>query len=439
MMKKYILAICCMAFVGQAFAQLKTYFIHKKDGTTLALPMGTTRLDFTGKAVVYDDDYTFIERISTDIPNGKKPYAVIKDNTGRCLDYLTVADFDRIGVCYSTEPEVSTVNGNLVEMTMEEYHSNGCNERGIWVDSLDFNTTYYCRSFVTYRGKDYYSSEKSFSIGKPKMEWYQLDIPAPLQEAGIYVHPTAEAWERLYAQDTSFTTSDKFMKIRDEMTRKEWKERYLTVEKAKALAKQCTQSYDCEDGTIYLLDEVGQDFTESFTAPFETSMYGMKGLLTENKNFINNTDPIIDTITCSESLNVPGNTYYKFKRKYPSSNPSVPYLIDRPLLVGQEYEVEIVMAPDTENDTLRLPSKINVRYWNGRISGMESERCHTTRLDYKVEIDPNECVTLKYVISPTEFAENAIEIQSNVAASQSKKYTRDLRIARITVRPVPKE
>ena len=335
MMKKYILAICCMAFVGHAFAQLKTYFIHKKDGTTLALPMGTTRLDFTGKAVVYDDDYTFIERISTDIPNGKKPYAVIKDNTGRCLDYLTVADFDRIGVCYSTEPEVSTVNGNLVEMTMEEYHSNECDVWGIKVDSLDFNTTYYCRSFVTYRGKDYYSSEKSFSIGKPKMEWYQLDIPAPLQEAGIYVHPTAEALEMVYAQDESFT-ADIYMDVRDKVIRKEWKERYLTVEKAKTLAKQCTQSYDCEDGTIYLLDEVGQDFTESFTASFETSMYGMKGLLTENKNFINNTYPIIDTITCSESLNVPGNTYYKFERVKGTGNPSAPYLIDRPLLVGQE-------------------------------------------------------------------------------------------------------
>ena len=169
-MKKYILAICCMAFTGQVFAQPQTFFVHKKDGSVLELPVGPTKIGFTGKAVVNDGDYIQIENIEPVVAKGVQPYALVKTNPEQYLDTYGI-DYERMGVCYATEPKVTGLNGNVIEISKEEYSDNYNYRRlGVKVDSLDFNSTYYCRSFIYWRGKYYYSQEYSFTTGKPSSE-----------------------------------------------------------------------------------------------------------------------------------------------------------------------------------------------------------------------------------------------------------------------------
>lgn len=417
-MKKYILAICCMAFAGQTFAQVKTYFVHKKDGTTVELPVGTKTLDFSGKAVVNDDDYTVIEGIEILEPlPGGMPSVVVRVNP---FDGRYGVELEEKGIYISKEDEPDAVRKILVDMAKVDPYA-------LYAEELEFNTSYKCRAFVTYRGKEYYSREHSFHIDKPTMAWYQLGIPENMQAAGIYVYPTEAAWEGLYAKEPSFyAESTSNVEIRTEVMNQKWKE-YLTEEKARTLSAQCKSAYDCKDGTIYLLDEIGEEFVNLFHQPFETSMYGEKGLMElDNKT----TGP--DTVVCSASFNVPGNTYYEFSPTGAAAMPSVTYLIDQPLLVGKEYEVEIVMAPDAENDTLPLPSSVRINYLNGG---------KTTTLEKTIEVPAETCQTLKYVFSPAEFAQNAIEVASRVTTTMvnKKTHTRDIRIAIIRVRPAAEE
>ena len=414
-MKKYILAICCMVFVGQAFAQVKTYFVHKKDGTTIELPVGTKKLDFSGKTVVNDDDYIHIGDIRTSVRTGVNPSVEVFVYPQNGRDGVKL---ETIGISISKEDEPQ------VEQKIYMDRTSG-NDYCIYVGDLEFNASYKCRAFGTYRGKEYYSSEHSFSFGKPTMEWYQLDIPEKLQVAGIYVHPTEAAWDSLYARESSFyTTGSKDINLRKEIMMQKWVE-YLTEEKARTLAVQCDSAYDCEDGTIYLLDEIGQDFVNLFHLPFEISMYGEKGLMELDAK---TKGP--DTIVCSESLNVPGNTYYKFMASAASTMPKISYQIDQPLLRGKEYEVEIVMAPDAENDTLPLPAKLRISYVGGK----------SIRLENTFETSVNTCDTLKYKFSPTQFEMGAIMIESRASSREvNKTHTRDIRLAIIKVRTVDEE
>ena len=200
------------------------------------------------------------------------------------------------------------------------------------------------------------------------------------------------------------------------------------MDKAKELAKSCTQKYDCEDGTIYLLDEIDDDFMNLF-GDVESVMYGTVGLepLDDEKIY----GP--DTIVCPAELNVPNNTYYVFGPTRSSVNPSVTYRIDEPMLANKEYELEIVMAPAYEiADSLKKPTIVRISYYNDDVR---------QRLEDKLTIEPTECTYIKKRITPEYFGQNMITVEANVKSSDFMRGRADriLRIARITVKPVKEE
>lgn len=429
-MRQYILAICCMVFAGQAFAQTKAFFVHKKDGSVLEItPTGPTKVDFSGKAVVNENDYIQIESVETVIPNGVQPYVLVKTNPSQYSSMYGI-DYERMGVCYATKPDVSVANGNVIELTEEEYLNSDYSQFGLKVDSLDFSTTYYVRSFIYWRGKYYYSKERNFSFGKPAMEWYEAGIPEHFAAEGLYVHPTDAAWEALFAKYPQSFNVDGWegVSVRAEILTNLWNTKYLTIDKAKELAKSCTQKYDCEDGTIYLLDEIDDDFMNLF-GDVESVMYGTVGLepLDDEKIY----GP--DTIVCPAELNVPNNTYYVFGPTRSSVNPSVTYRIDEPMLANKEYELEIVMAPAYEiADSLKKPTIVRISYYNDDVR---------QRLEDKLTIEPTECTYIKKRITPEYFGQNMITVEANVKSSDFMRGRADriLRIARITVKPVKEE
>lgn len=427
-MKKYIIiAVVGMAFALQTMAQ-KIFVVHKKDGTRIELPV-TSNLHFTGKALVNEDEYTQITDVyvENDVVAGVKPSARITVDKSGLQVNGNIVTTEESGVVYSTTPGVTKENGVKVN------HYSG---DMFFMDDLDFNTTYYCRSYVVYMGKAYYSSEQSFTTDLPTLQWHFVDIPASLLAEELYVYPTTEAWEALFNKYFAyFATNDSTM--RDELLQKQWS-RFLTLEKAKEFAKQCSQKIECRDGVIYLLDEIRDDFMETFEN-MECVMYGTVGLITEEMMGNSHSKTAApDTIVCSEEYNVPNDTYYLFKGTTPSVNPFARYSIEPLMLANQEYEVEVIMAPETEvEEAQRLPNRIRIQHLNGKVYNSSVEKSNI--VERQTDTDAHACTTLTYTIIPEMFGQNAIEIESRVTSSQNDKtHRKALRIAQITVRKVKK-
>ena len=421
-MNRYITAIICMAFTMQTFAQ-KVFVVHKKDGTRIEAPV-VSNIHFTGKAQVNDNEYTSVEvNVTNDVESGTYPYAEFTlDNSG-LQEYGNIPsdDIENFGILYSITPGITLDNGTFITPDRQGLFA---------IKDLNFNTTYYYRSYVVYKGETYYSSEQSFTTEKPTMRWYVTSMPDVFLTEKMFVYPSEEAWQK-FIEKYSLYFELKETIVRDQLLEEQWC-RFMNMGKAKELATKCTQKYDCRDGVIYLLDEIGDDFLASFDN-MECVMYGTVGLVTDEEYTRYCEAP--DTIVCAPEFNVPDNTYYKF-RPTSNTNPRVTYAVDQLMLANQEYELEIIMAPDTEvEEASRLPNIIRIEHLFGGNSFRKS-----SRIEDDLTTDPQKCMTYTYTITPTEFGKNAIRIESQVTTrNNGKTATRIMRIAKITVRKVKKE
>lgn len=422
MKHKYLtVTLLATAFALQGLAQTNTYILHKKDGTKMELPIDARNISFSGKPVVNDGDYIQIRNLQAGTRFSEEK-AIVSLKFDLYTGYFQITQPESWGVCYAITPEVTVENETVV--TSDIVTSD------IELSGLEFNTTYYLRAFVQYQGKYYYSKEESVTTPKPTMELFGYTaIPEALKEAGIYVAPTTEAWENFCsAQGEAFMAPK--LTLRTALLTKKWNQ-YLTVEKAQTLSAQCSEKVECQEGTLYLLGEIGKEFMQMFNQT-ECVMKGTLGLITDEKYTINAVGP--STVFCPTEPDVPEKTYYKFT---PSnlSNPCVTYQIEEPLLAGYEYEVEIVMAPDAETaEADRLPTRIHIEYFNGEIEGSITKRILVNRQ----EVPGNACTTLTYTINPPQFAQNMIQIKTMVSTTSGKE-SKDLRIAHIKVKPLEKK
>ena len=168
-MNRYMIAIICMAFTMQTFAQ-KVFVVHKKDGTKIEGPVASN-IHFTGKAQVNDNEYTNVKvDVTNDVESGTYPYAEFTIDNGGLHEYGNIpsGNIENFGILYSITPGITLNNGTFITP----------DGRGLFaIKGLDFNTTYYYRSYVTYKGETYYSTEQSFTTEKPTMRWYVTSMP----------------------------------------------------------------------------------------------------------------------------------------------------------------------------------------------------------------------------------------------------------------------
>lgn len=425
-MKRYLIAIIGVAFMLQMTAQ-NVFVIHKKDGSTIETPI-ESELSFTGKAKVNDNEYVCISdiRLTDAKTKGENPQANVDIDYRGVQNYGGFTHIDGYGYFASTTPGVTEesalfrknhVASSPIEVTSEI--------PSFALDSISYNTIYYLRAYVDCQGKRYYSSERSFDTGLPYMQWFITDIPEAFLTEKLYVYPTSEAWNAFFEKHSPYFASDDTL-MRENILKAQWNQ-YLTIEKVKDLSKLCSKKQMCRDGVVCMLDEINDEFFTTFEN-MECVMYGTIGLLLEQCSFT--TAP--DTIICSEEFNVPNNTYYVFNPIRATSNIEVVYQIISPMLANQEYEVEIVMAPDTEvEESKKRPNKMTISYKNGNVTKEES-------LEKSVVTDINVCTIHRYTIVPKSFGQNIIEISSKVAVVESQKYNRALRIAKIKVREMKK-
>lgn len=438
-MKRIILAAFCVIFTVGLFAQ-KALIIHKKDGTKIEIPFkGINEFQFVGKAIVNDDDYTSISNLT--LHSGVNLDVTFTVNNHSDDPYIkTEKDLygSSWGVLYSTTPNVTIENGELIEInggtsnttvsSMDILFGESKNTdnlvNGKIVD-LEHETTYYIRSFIldNKNNKYFYSKEVNINTGKPAMIYYGVTAdPSQYAETG-YVMPTDSAWASFAERFPYFTVKGSCKDVILEC----WHS-YMNKNIAK-LKSQCSTIYECCDGMLYILDNIGDDFCK-YALDLYDDAFTMAGY-TENTtlNACNETSPV--RITCDATWNIPNNCYWEYTGLVKTSNQYVETTFDKPLLSNYYYKIEITFAPDvTGADT--LPTKYNVIFRGLNESGKEKKLMQVNN-----QVTNAQSVTIATLdsVSTGNYGKASIEIKQS-AARKDTEYSRILRIAQIKVTPI---
>lgn len=457
MKRTILLAVLCMVCTIGLFAQKeKVVRIHKTDGTVAEYHAAAIRdFSFSGKAIVNDGDYTEITDAALAL-DGVKLNIDITATFNADDPYITGNEYgEDWGILYSTSPDVTIESGTLIKKdrgsisdsefegslasgTMNirwgESFSDQAEDKG-WYADLEYNTTYYFRSYVRrtanndiYEEEYFYSSEKSVSTGKPSMAYYGLtDIPSYASERG-YVMPTEEAWATFDGQYPYFSLSDYRSK---ETVINHWNE-YLTPERIDAIKAQCATQYDCAEGTLYVADAVGEDFCQ-----YLLGIYDREFVLDGASELIEAGEATY--IECDASWNVPGNGYWRYAPANLDDkvNPSVSIPLPEYMLANYYYTIEVTLAPNTD-EAETLPSKVTARLLHeGAVASVLAQ-------DQSTETD--KCTVLVAdSIEVERLGEGVLDISSTMEFGTRRdpkdngKFLPVLRIAQIKVTPHKKE
>lgn len=440
-------ALCALVLFAQQEKE-KVMYIKLTDGTVLEYHVSAIRgeMYFKGKAVVKDDDYTQISRADL-VLDGTR--ININLTAEFCCDdpNVTTGNYMRDwGIVYSTSPNVTIENGALIDLSnlqIVKYDNDMDLTSGsisfkmgesvsvnsstdVYAD-LDYNTTYYFRSYVRCPALDrdeqyFYSKEQSVNTGKPSMEYYDVHtIPAYAAEYG-YVFPTEEAWAAFDEQYPYFSLSIPSCK---ETIITRWSE-YLTPERIEVLKSQCNTIYECTEGILYLIDVIGEDFYQ-----YLLSIYEVEAVLSEEANVLDaSTNTVATYIECDASWNVPGDGYWKYTADA-KKNPTVTFSLPKMLMANYLYDVEIVLAPNTEAEET-LPSKVTAR--------MSYKEGGSNVLANQYETNVAECsvITIEGLEIAT-FTEATLEIASVMGTGSrdpdKNKFLPILRVAQIKITP----
>lgn len=431
-MKRITLTALCVIFSVALFAQ-KALIIHKKDGTKIEYPINAIEgFDFTGKAVVNDGEYISLSGIQREL-------------TGTYLDITLTIRFhsdnpyikeatpsygNNWGILYSTNPNVTIETGELIPLergqtsTITNLANAMCfakfgESAKIHSDRVDleFETTYYIRSFVRSNDKLYYSKEASINTGKPTMAYYGADVdPAKFEKTG-YIMPTESAWASLAERSQYFKNEEAVIAV--------WND-YLTAERIAALKPKCSTVHECSDGMLYILDNIDDDFIEYvislYTVEFTTSGY------TEDISKCDN----VEFVECDESWNIPNNSYWQYTPSSSSVNPKTTFTLNKPLLANYYHKIEVTFAPDvTLTDTLPTKYRIDFKYLN------ELGKTKTENIAIKQLTNVQETTIATFdSISTGSFGEAMLIIEAQVTSREIKTYSRKLRISQIKVIPM---
>ena len=413
-MKRTIIAAWCILFSLGMCAQ-KALIIHKKDGTKIEFPVkAISDLRFTDKAIIEDNDYTRITHHIVYTPATPDETIDVAFYVF-CQSGMEVGD---AGICYSTTSGDFSNRIPYKEMYIK-YNGNVTSERKIYgtdtlfygeITGLEFETTYYCHSYVNYQGTYYYSEEYSINTGKPRMSWYGATVDPELYAETGFVMPSEEAWNAL-------TSSSSHINHRPAFLLDEWN-RYATPERVKEMKSLCNTTIECSDGTLYLLDAVDEGFVAHVMELCSKEIV-MRGGEAE---YNHSQEPV--EVVCDAAWGVPGNVYWEYSGTTVTANPDLTYTTSLPLLANYKYKVEVVMAPETVDEE-KLPNKYNLLFQNE----------YDELLNKSLAENATQCAVHSFEVITTQFVESVVRIGSRVG-SRETGYDRSLRVAQIKITPI---
>lgn len=407
-MKRYILILACM-LVASGIAAQKTMVVHKKDGTKVGINMdGILSVSHFGKSTPADDDYVQILSFTGD---KDAHYITIKKDE-------TLKNIEEYGVVWSNLAGV-TFDGNG---TLALSH----NENVYYISSEPkLFTPYYYRAYIKKAGNYYYSSEQSHTF-----------LPFLRDEVGYYPGYG-------YAEGYAIPTEDAFTKVAESygaeanetiisQLKECWKQ-WATPKIIAAINKNDAQKVQCEDGTLYKLSTVPENFV--------TEALGDEGTFNVEIDYFNadysDRIGVVDTIYCDKSLGLKDNRYLVFQPTTSSMNLSIGFNMPRNL-PGYVQEVYVVFAPETRDGVTPLGTSVRGT-WVERLNNDRTIRlteANTNSSNPTVE-NAEKTDTLVFTYDGCkDFSTDVFKIEGRVSNTQVYKglYTRQLRISEIYVK-----
>ena len=443
-MKRIILATLCVIFSVGLFAQ-KALIIYKKDGTKMEIPLkGIESFEFVGKGLVHDGEYISLSNMQLHSGVNLDATFTVNFHSDNPNIMSETPDYGyNWGILYSTTPNVTVESGELIQLDNSQTKTlsnlvndsvnaligNSSRLSGLTNRNpinLEYETTYYIRAFVKSEVsnnvvKHFYSNEISVNTGKPAMIYYGVTAdPAQYAETG-YVMPTGSAW-------ASFIERFSYFNRYSESILDAWNN-YLTPERIASIKSQCNTVYECREGMLYILDNIGDDFYK-YALDFYDDAFAMDGY-TEDTKLLSCDATSPTHVTCDATWNIPNNEYWEYKGLATTSNQSVEIPFSQPLMANFYYNVEITFAPDV-SEAETLPTKYDVSIYGSNEKG-NSRKIMTVK-NQVTNVGAVTVATLDSIQVPY-FGEASVEIKQT-ASRNDKIYSRILRISQIKVTPV---
>lgn len=318
------------------------------------------------------------------------------------------------------------------------------NQYPMLVTGLAPYTTYYIKPYALVAGETIFGSEKSFTTSmtidailadqEVFDSWYENTKIIPQSQ---FIVPTADAWKALCVKYKDIFGDEPSELIKKAITT-EWF-LHLTAAEADMMKAHSMAYYTCEDGEVYVVDKVSDDFIPNL-------LKAAGNIDVRNPNMECNANGVAlytkgcETIVvgCDHSYGI--KEYFKAEPVTPAVNPQVGYDFPFMLLPNRIYNVSVTIAPNTEEPEDVRPNKFRLLVFNeGNSTKIENPQTTTEEnIDYEFIYGGSKLETFTFQIDThkEELATpNILQFYASINSKQTEEYSRALRIANIYVSP----
>lgn len=315
---------------------------------------------------------------------------------------------------------------------------------------LSLGTTYYARAFMMLDDKVYYGEEQSFRTQRTRFLVYNVDYQdySVVNDSVIY----AVGSTIYFGEDNTVVGRG----IASEYVGKVLKS--LSEEELLAIV---TKTEDCDDGTLYVIEQVSDEIVNQARAMMEQEAMqeffveaSLDNVITGNSSTTFGSykcDPII--MECSDTIGVRDNKcfYTDVTSQLSSATPQLAIDLNHLMLPGQEYEVSFTFVPGmTKADTLATYFQVyiadgqgNAMYddtfpalANAKVYG--NDTIVNNRKCFQASATEPTTITLRYTPTRLTYC-HALQLQHVVIFNTARKrntYGQRFCISGISVKPV---
>lgn len=472
-MKKYIMALLLATGTLSAAAQdlkVKSMVVYKTDGTRDTIMLKPSDSYFYGKENPEDGDYingglwsyTYSDAKSCRITYQHNLTGIGKSTPYTAYGYMlssnpitTAPDFSSSTYKGYTLTDLYFVDKDTWYEPKDRSYSSDIYmyNNSFWENlGLTPGVTYYGRAYMMLDDKVYYGTEYSFRAPKHRRIIWNLWYPDYTGINDSVIMATVdEGFDPLYNTVASKKIAENYIAS------------VLRNLPSEELLGMATKTEDCDDGTLYVIEQVSDEIVNQARAMMEQEAMQEFFVEASRDNVITGNssttfgsykcDPII--MECSDAIGVRDNKcfYTDVTSQSSSATPQLAIDLNHLMLPGQEYEVSFTFVPGmTKADTLATYFQVYIA--DGQGNGMVEDtfpalgNAYTSVYGNDTIVNKRKCfqasatepttITLRYTPTRLTFC-HALQLQHVVIFNTSKNrktYGQRFCISGISVKPV---
>ena len=449
--------------------RVKSMVVYKTDGTRDTIMLKSSGSYFYGKENPEDGDYIrggLWSYISSDAEYCSISYQHNLTGIGKSTPYTaygymlssnpitTAPDFSSSTYKGYTLTDLYFVDKDTwYEPKDRSYYSIYMYNNSFWENlGLTPGVTYYGRAYMMLDDKVYYGTEYSFRAPKHRRIIWNLWYPDYTGINDSVIMATVdEGFDPLYNTVASKKIAENYIAS------------VLRNLPSEELLGMATKTEDCDDGTLYVIEQVSDEIVNQARAMMEQEAMQEFFVEASRDNVITGNssttfgsykcDPII--IECSDAIGVRDNKcfYTDVTSQSSSATPQLAIDLNHLMLPGQEYEVSFTFVPGmTKADTLATYFQVYIA--DGQGNGMVEDtfpalgNAYTSVYGNDTIVNKRKCfqasatepttITLRYTPTRLTFC-HALQLQHVVIFNTSKNrktYGQRFCISGISVKPV---